>query len=67
VLIGVGVPLIVPALLTVVGRSCDPYIKGGLRIVDAVQEVIVEGPEQLSALIAEVKAEHAAVANLTAA
>ena len=35
-------------------------IKGSLSLADSLQEVIAEGSEQLSDLIAEVKAERAA-------
>jgi len=68
VLIGVGATLAAPALLTVAGAVMRPMakglIKGGLSIVDAVQEVIAEGNEHLSDLVAEVQAERAAAANL---
>jgi len=69
VLIGVGVALAAPALLTVAGAVMRPivkgFIKGGLCIADTVQEVIAEGSEQLSDVVAEVRAEQAAAANVT--
>jgi len=68
VLIGVGVALAVPALLPVVGAVVRPVakglIKGGLALVDTLQEVVAESGEQLSDLVAEVKAERAAAAPL---
>jgi len=69
VLISVGVALAAPVLLTVAGAVLRPvakgFIKGGLCIADAMQGVIAEGSEQLSDLVAEVKAERAAAANVT--
>ena len=64
VLIGVGVALAAPVLLPVVGAVARPVakglIKGSLYLVDSLQEVVAESGEQLSDLIAEVKAERAA-------
>lgn len=64
VLVGVGVALAAPALLPVVGTVVRPVakglIKGGLYLADTLQEVVAESGEQLSDLIAEVKAERAA-------
>jgi Protein of unknown function (DUF5132) len=64
VLIGVGVALAAPALLPVVGAVVRPVakglIKGGLALADTLQEVVAESGEQLSDLVAEVKAERAA-------
>ena len=66
VLIGVGVALAAPALLPAVGTVIRPVakglIKGGLYIADSLQEMIAEGGEQFSDLIAEVKAERSAAA-----
>lgn len=63
VLIGVGVALAAPALLPVVGAVVRPVakglIKGGLYLADTLQEVVAESGEQLSDLVAEVKAERA--------
>ncbi len=64
VLIGVGVALAAPALLPVIGTVVRPVakglIKGGLYLADTLQEVVAESGEQLSDLIAEVKAERTA-------
>ncbi len=64
VLIGVGVALAAPALLPVVGAVARPVVKGlvkgGLYLADTLQEVVAESGEQLSDLVAEVKAERAA-------
>jgi len=61
VLIGVGVAVAAPGLLPAVSTAIRPVakglIKGGLYIADSLQEIIAEGGEQLSDLIAEVKAE----------
>lgn len=66
VLIGVGVALAAPALIPAVGAVIRPVakglIKGGLYIADSLQEIVAEGGEQLSDLIAEVQAERAAAA-----
>jgi len=63
VLIGVGVALAAPTLLPVVGAVVRPVvkgvIKGSLYIADSLQEIVAESGEQLSDLIAEVKAERA--------
>ncbi len=65
-LIGIGVALAAPALLPAVGTVIRPVakglIKGGLYIVDSLQEIVAEGSEQFSDLIAEVKAERSAAA-----
>ena len=64
VLIGVGAALVAPTLLPAAGAVLRPVakglIKGGLYLVDATQELIAEGSEQLSDLVAEVQAERAA-------
>lgn len=65
-LIGVGAALVAPVLLPAAGSVLRPVakglIKGGLYLVDAAQEVIAEGSEQLSDLVAEVQAERTAAA-----
>jgi hypothetical protein len=64
VLIGLGVALAAPTLLPTVGAVIRPVakglIKGGLYIADSLQELVAEGSEQVSDLVAEVKAERAA-------
>lgn len=64
VLIGVGVALAAPVLLPAVGAVIRPVakeiIKGGLYLMDSLQELAAEGSEQLSDLVAEVKSERAA-------
>jgi hypothetical protein len=71
VLIGVGVALAAPALIPAVGAVIRPVakglIKGGLYIADSLQEIVAEGGEQLSDLIAEVQAERTATAAASAA
>lgn len=72
VLIGMGVALAAPTLIPAVGAVIRPVakglIKGGLYIADSLQEIVAEGGEQLSDLIAEVQAERtaAAAASVTA-
>jgi hypothetical protein len=70
-LIGVGVALAAPALVPAVGTAIRPVakelIKGGLYIVDSLQEFLAEGSEQFSDLIAEVKAERSTAAATVAA
>ena len=65
VLIGVGAALVAPVLLPAAGNVIRPVakglIKGGLYLVDTVQEIIAEGSEQFSDLVAEIQAERAAV------
>lgn len=65
-LIGVSAALVAPVLLPAAGSVLRPVakglIKGGLYLVDAAQEVIAEGSEQLSDLVAEVQAERTAAA-----
>ncbi len=69
VAIGIGVALVAPTLLPVVGGVIRPVakglIKGGLYIADSLQEIVAEGSEQFSDLIAEVKAERSTAAAAT--
>jgi len=69
VLIGVGVALAAPVLLPATGAVVRPVakglIKGGLFVVDSMKELLVEGQEQLSDLVAEARAEYAAGATAT--
>ena len=64
VLIGAGVALAAPILLPTVGAVVRPvakgFIKGCLYLVDTVKEVVAEGGEQLSDLVAEARAEYTA-------
>jgi predicted tellurium resistance membrane protein TerC len=66
VLLGVGAALVAPVLFPAAGAVLRPVakglIKGGLYLVDTAQEILAEGSEQLSDLVAEVKAERAAAA-----
>ena len=61
VLIGVGAALVAPVLLPAAGAVLRPVakglIKGGFYLIDTAQELIAEGSEQLSDLVAEVQAE----------
>ena len=71
VLIGAGVALAAPILLPAVGAVVRPvakgFIKGCLYLVDTVKEVVAEGGEQLSDLVAEARAEYTAGAAVSAA
>jgi hypothetical protein len=62
VLIGVGVAIAAPTLLPAAGAVIRPVIKGlikgGLIIADSLQELVAEGQEQLSDLVAEARAEY---------
>jgi len=62
VLIGVGVALAAPVLLPAVGAVVRPVakglIKGGLFVVDSTKELLAEGQERLSDLVAEARAEY---------
>ena len=64
VLVGIGVAVAAPVLLPAIGAVIRPVakglIKGGLALADSLQEVIAEGGEQWSDLVAEVKAERTA-------
>lgn len=66
VLIGAGAAILAPVLLPVAGAVLRPVakglIKGGFYLIDATQELIAEGSEQLSDLVAEVQAERTASA-----
>ena len=61
-LVGLGVVVAAPLLLPTVGAVVRPVaktlIKSGLYLVDSVQEIVAEGSEQLSDLVAEARAEH---------
>jgi hypothetical protein len=69
VLIGVGVALAAPVLLPAAGAVVRPVakglIKGGLFVVDSMKELLAEGQEQLSDLVAEARAEYTAGAAAT--
>jgi hypothetical protein len=64
VLIGVGVAIAAPVLLPAVGAVIRPVakglIKGGLHVADSLKEMVAEGGEQISDLVAEAKAEYTA-------
>lgn len=63
-LMAAGVIVLTPILLPIVGRGLRPLakgaIKGYLSLQDKVKEVAASSTEQLSDLVAEAKAEHAA-------
>jgi hypothetical protein len=69
VLIGVGVALAAPVLLPAAGAVVRPVakglIKGGLFVVDSMKELLAEGQEQLSDLVAEARSEYDAGAAAT--
>jgi uncharacterized protein DUF5132 len=60
-LVGVGVALAAPILLPAAATGARPLakalIKGALVVGDSVKEVVAEAGEQLSDLVAEVRAE----------
>jgi len=62
VVIGVGVALAAPALLPAAGAVIRPVakglIKGGLFVADSLRELVAEGGEQISDLVAEARAEY---------
>lgn len=64
VLIGVGVALAAPILLPAAGAIVRPVakglIKGGLFVADSLKELVSEGQEQLSDLVAEASSEYRA-------
>jgi hypothetical protein len=69
VLIGVGAALVAPVLLPLAGAVLRPVakglIKGGLYLADTAQEILAEGSEQLSDLVAEIQAERASATTET--
>jgi len=71
VLIGAGVALAAPILLPAVGAVVRPvakgFIKGCLYLADTVKEVVAEGGEQLSDLVAEARAEYTTGAAMSTA
>ena len=62
VIIAVGVAVMAPVLLPVVGCVVRPLakgaVKGGLVVKDTVVGFVAEAGEQISDLVAEAKAEH---------
>jgi hypothetical protein len=66
ILIGVGValaaPILLPAVAAVVRPAAKGLIKGGLFVADSLKELVAEGGEQLSDLVAEARAEYRASA-----
>jgi hypothetical protein len=62
ILIGVGVALAAPILLPAVAAVARPaakgLIKGGLFVADSFRELVAEGGEQFSDLVAEARAEY---------
>ena len=65
-LVAAGVLVLAPILAPVVGRGLRPLakgaIKGYLTVQDKVREYAAVSTEQLSDLVAEARAEHAAAA-----
>jgi hypothetical protein len=63
-LIGVGVALAAPILSPAAGAIVRPVakglIKGGLFVADSLKELVSEGQEQLSDLVAEARSEYQA-------
>ena len=62
VLIGIGVAVAAPVLLPAAGAIIKPVakgvVKGGLFVVDSLKELVAEGAEQVSDVVAEAKAEY---------
>jgi multisubunit Na+/H+ antiporter MnhC subunit len=69
-LVGVGVALAAPILLPAAATGARPLakalIKGALVVGDSVKEVVAEAGEQLSDLVAEVRAERTSNGTTTA-
>ena len=70
-LVAVGVVVALPLLLPVVGTALRPVakaaIKGYLALSDSVSEYAAGAAEEISDLVAEAKAEHAAALAAAAA
>ena len=64
VLVGLGMALAAPVLLSAAGAVIRPVakelIKGSFFVADSVQELLAEGQEQLSDLVTEAQAEYVA-------
>ncbi|MCL6582753.1 MAG: DUF5132 domain-containing protein [bacterium] len=64
ILVGAGVALVAPVILPLVGHLLRPVvksaIKGGMIISGKVREMAAEASEQISDLVAEVRAESSA-------
>jgi hypothetical protein len=62
ILIGVGValaaPILFPAVAAVARPAAKGLIKGGLFAVDSLRELVAEGGEQFSDLVAEARTEY---------
>lgn len=62
VLIGLGVAVAAPVLLPAAGAVIRPVakgvVKGGLFVADSLRELVSEGAEQVSDVVAEAKAEY---------
>ena len=60
-LVGVGVAMVAPTVLPVVGSALRPLakavIRGGVMMYDAVKESAAEAGEQINDLVAEARAE----------
>ncbi|AEB08095.1 DUF5132 domain-containing protein [Desulfobacca acetoxidans] len=67
ILVVAGVALVAPIALPVVASMARPIfkgiIKGGMALMDTMQEFVAETGEQISDLVAEAKAERAAAAS----
>ena len=62
VLLGLGAVVAIPVLVPVVGAVVRPVAKlaihGGMAVVETLQELVVQGGEQVSDLVAEAQAEY---------
>ena len=71
VLVGIGVAFAAPVLLPVVGAIIRPVakgiIKGGLFAADSLKELVAEGAEEVSDVVAEAKAEYFSASNTPSA
>ena len=56
----VAVPLVLPLVGAVVRPVAKVAVKGGLFVVDSVRELVAEGSEQFSDVVAEARAEYTA-------
>jgi hypothetical protein len=70
VLVGIGVAIAAPIVLPAVGAIVRPVaklaIRGGLFVVDAMQELVAEGAEQVNDLVAEARAEYTSSGSISA-
>jgi hypothetical protein len=66
-LVGVGVALVAPTVLPALGAAIRPLaksaVKGGILLYDSMKETLAEAGEQVTDMVAEVRAEVADLAD----